>query len=293
MRIRDLVQAPLQARVRGGLQSLMRASQLGAARLSQAPASPIPSPAPGPPLPHAPGLGTRSLNPTPNPVAVQLRVDERGDSVTVRLLPACGPGDSAAPAQQGDSQGLDPQAPPELAMTTPARPLPVASPFRGAARASGTAGGGGESMQSASVSDILWARREREFEFAVEVAAGPPSSMFRHTKVVTVKARYIIDNQTGGPIEVKQLGTPDLGDAAGGPPELRCAARLAPNERVPLHWDDRHLPREVVCPQPCMNGSSAAQGPQTWPCVMCNLLDVGPGVTFGSLSFSAYCAALG
>ena len=28
-----------------------------------------------------------------------------------------------------------------------------------------------------------WARREREFEFAVEVAAGPPSSIFRHTKV--------------------------------------------------------------------------------------------------------------
>lgn len=253
MRIRDLVQAPLQARVRGGLQSLMRASQLGAARLSQAPASPTPSPAPGPALPRAPGLGSRSLTPNPNPVAVQLRVGERGDSVTVRLLPASGPGDSAAPAQQGGGQGFHLHAPPEL---------PVASPFRASARASGTPVGGRESVGSAPGSDSLWARREREFEFAVEVAAGPPSSMFRHTKVVTVKARFIIDNQTGGPIEVKQLGTPDLGDAAGGPPELRCAARLAPNERAPLHWDDCRLPREVLLPQACVNRSCGAPGAQ-------------------------------
>ncbi len=52
-----------------------------------------------------------------------------------------------------------------------------------------------------------------------------------HPQVVTVKSRYIIDNQTGGAIEVKQLATPDLDDPAGGPPELRCAQRLAINER--------------------------------------------------------------
>ncbi len=46
-----------------------------------------------------------------------------------------------------------------------------------------------------------------------------------------MKSRYIMDNQTGGAIEVKQLATPDLDDLAGGPPELRCAQRLAINER--------------------------------------------------------------
>ena len=235
MRIRDLVQAPLQARMRGGLQSLMRASALGNARFSHTTASPNPSPAPPLSLPRPPVRR----------VAVQLRVAERGDSVTVRLLPSSGEGNSAAPAQHCDGQGVGFGAQPELQISSPARMLPIASPFRASARASGTPGSGGESVGCGAGSDSQWARREREFEFAVEVAAGPPSSMFRHTKVVTVKARYIIDNQTGGPIEVKQLGTPDLGDAAGGPPELRCAARLAPSERAPLHWDDRRLPREV------------------------------------------------
>jgi hypothetical protein len=50
-------------------------------------------------------------------------------------------------------------------------------------------------------------------------------------QVVTVKSRYIMDNQTGGTIEVKQLGTPDLDDPAGGDAAHRCAQRLAPNER--------------------------------------------------------------
>jgi len=72
VRIRDLVPAPpLPARMRGGLQSLMRTSALGAARLSGR------SSAPAPPAPAGAAA-----------VAVQLRVAERDGSVTVRLLPA-------------------------------------------------------------------------------------------------------------------------------------------------------------------------------------------------------------
>ncbi len=46
--------------------------------------------------------------------------------------------------------------------------------------------------------------------------------------MVTVKSRFIADNQTGMVIEIKQKGTPDLGD---GPLDDRCARRLKPRER--------------------------------------------------------------
>jgi len=74
VRIRDLVPAPpLPARMRGSLQSLMRTSALGAARLSGRSSAPVP------PAPFSADAGA---------VAVQLRVAERDGSVTVRLLPA-------------------------------------------------------------------------------------------------------------------------------------------------------------------------------------------------------------
>ncbi|KAK9867091.1 hypothetical protein WJX84_006946 [Apatococcus fuscideae] len=88
-------------------------------------------------------------------------------------------------------------------------------------------------------------RGHRLFEFAVEVAAGPATSFLRHTKVITVKAKYVVDNQTGMPIEIKQRGTPDL------PPDFigdddQCARRLAINDRAAIHWDDADLPHELV-----------------------------------------------
>lgn len=53
---------------------------------------------------------------------------------------------------------------------------------------------------------------------------------FGAVQVITVKAKYVVDNQTGMPIEIKQRGTPDL------PPDFisednQCARRLAINER--------------------------------------------------------------
>lgn len=57
---------------------------------------------------------------------------------------------------------------------------------------------------------------------------------FKHClclQVVTVKSRFIADNQTDMVIEIKQKGTPDLGE---GPLDDRCARRLKPRERCAL-----------------------------------------------------------
>ena len=75
-------------------------------------------------------------------------------------------------------------------------------------------------------------RGQRQYEFAVEVTAGPPNSVFRHTKVITVKSKYIVENETGMPIEIKQRGTPDLDvQQYGSTAQGRCARRLEVNER--------------------------------------------------------------
>lgn len=49
-------------------------------------------------------------------------------------------------------------------------------------------------------------------------------------QVITVKSRFIADNQTDMDIEIKQKGTPDIGDGPGAL-EGRCAVRLKPRER--------------------------------------------------------------
>lgn len=75
-------------------------------------------------------------------------------------------------------------------------------------------------------------RGQRQYEFAVEVTAGPPNSVFRHTKVITVKSKYVVENQAGMPIEIKQRGTPDLDVQEYGSSAIgRCSRRLEMNER--------------------------------------------------------------
>lgn len=69
-------------------------------------------------------------------------------------------------------------------------------------------------------------------------------------QVVTVKNKYIVENQTGMIIEFKQRGTPDLepGEPCGSAldPLGRAARRLHVNERAPVHWDDSELERMLV-----------------------------------------------
>ena len=53
---------------------------------------------------------------------------------------------------------------------------------------------------------------QRLYELAVEVWAGPADGPFRSTKVVSIKSKYLLLNDTGMVIEYKQKGTPDIGD---------------------------------------------------------------------------------
>lgn len=58
-------------------------------------------------------------------------------------------------------------------------------------------------------------------------------------QVITVKSKYMAENQTGMPIEIKQRGCPDLGPNEGytsGDPTARCAYRLGIGEMyAPLY----------------------------------------------------------
>lgn len=55
-----------------------------------------------------------------------------------------------------------------------------------------------------------------------------------HGQVVTVKSKYVVENQTGMALEVKQRGTPDLQDNTSYGVEDRCACCLP--------HDSRHTP---------------------------------------------------
>lgn len=52
-----------------------------------------------------------------------------------------------------------------------------------------------------------------------------------HHQVVTVKSKYVVENQTGMALEIKQRGTPDLNvnPTYGG--DVRCACRLSHDSR--------------------------------------------------------------
>jgi hypothetical protein len=66
--------------------------------------------------------------------------------------------------------------------------------------------------------------------------------------VLTVSSKYVVENQTGVPIEVKQRGAPDAlpaaaaaGAAAAGdaPKALAPARHLGVGARSALHWEVR------------------------------------------------------
>ena len=61
-----------------------------------------------------------------------------------------------------------------------------------------------------------------------QIDLGVLSNTHAHAQVVTVKSRFIADNQTDMIIEIKQKGTPDLDE---GRLDHRCARRLKPRER--------------------------------------------------------------
>lgn len=82
---------------------------------------------------------------------------------------------------------------------------------------------------------------QRQYEFAAEVWAAPADGPFRATKVVSIKSKYILFNDTGMVLEYKQKGTPDAthpGYKAYGEGR-RFAGLLQPQER----WVSRYCAR--------------------------------------------------
>lgn len=74
---------------------------------------------------------------------------------------------------------------------------------------------------------------QRQYEFAAEVWAAPTDGPFRATKVISIKSKYILFNDTGMVLEYKQKNTPDAahpGYASYGEGR-RFAGLLQPQER--------------------------------------------------------------
>lgn len=91
---------------------------------------------------------------------------------------------------------------------------------------------------------------QRLFEFAIDVTSGPPNSIYRHTKLVTLKPKYIIENQTGICIDIKQanvdLAEDEINSSDNISDATRLARLLAPGQRAAVYWDDAEMPRELV-----------------------------------------------
>ncbi len=84
--------------------------------------------------------------------------------------------------------------------------------------------------------------------------------------MLTISSKYVLENQTGVPIEVKQRGAPDAalaGDSVvGGAGPTR---RLGIGERAALHWEEADLPRMLVMRPFQADGSSTwAPPPPIW-----------------------------
>jgi hypothetical protein len=95
------------------------------------------------------------------------------------------------------------------------------------------AGGRADALLNQPCMPLKGAAVQRLYELAVEVWPGPADGPFRATKVVSIKSKYLLLNDTGMPIEFKQKDTPDLDN----PSVLvyghgkRFAGCLEPNQR--------------------------------------------------------------
>ena len=91
------------------------------------------------------------------------------------------------------------------------------------------------------------ASKTRAFEIAVDVSAAPRNSIFRHTKLVNLKPKYIIENQTGLLLDVKQIGTddPQVNEISTDEGHRTFSRSLPSGSRAPVYWDDSEMPKEI------------------------------------------------
>ncbi|MEW5315921.1 MAG: hypothetical protein WDW38_007318 [Sanguina aurantia] len=90
---------------------------------------------------------------------------------------------------------------------------------------------------------------QRLYHFSVEIWPGPSDSVYRHTKVLTVKNKYILLNNSGITMQYKQVDTPDervFPDGLQYGVGQRFAGSLPNNARCALHWDNCHKKLELV-----------------------------------------------
>jgi hypothetical protein len=86
---------------------------------------------------------------------------------------------------------------------------------------------------------------QRLYQFAVQVWPGPSDSPFRFSRLVTVRSKLVLLNDTGLELDFKQAGTPDPGSraAAAFGSGRRFSGRLKPGDR----WG-RRCPGRLRCP---------------------------------------------
>ncbi|MEW5296934.1 MAG: hypothetical protein WDW36_000180 [Sanguina aurantia] len=90
---------------------------------------------------------------------------------------------------------------------------------------------------------------QRLYHFSVEIWPGPTDSVYRHTKLLTVKNKYILLNNSGITMQYKQVDTPDervFPDGLQYGVGQRFAGSLPNNARCALHWDNCHKKLELV-----------------------------------------------
>lgn len=78
-----------------------------------------------------------------------------------------------------------------------------------AAAAAAVAGAAGTGLPAYDPELPAKVKVQRLYEFAAEVWAAPADGPFRATKVVSIKSKYILFNDTGMVLEYKQKNTPD------------------------------------------------------------------------------------
>lgn len=83
---------------------------------------------------------------------------------------------------------------------------------------------------------------QRLFTFITQVHSGPRDSIYQYTKVLTIKSKYLVENQTGMSFKIMQSGTPRvLNNMTYGEHARNTVENLPHGETAALYWDNAQL----------------------------------------------------